>query len=71
MALRVLTGLEATVARWRPSMFVEVESNNAAAFEEWLKLQQRRSAGDRPTDQARPRPRGQVTRGSMNRERFG
>lgn len=38
MELRVLTGLEATVARWRPSMFVEVESNNAAAFEAWLKL---------------------------------
>jgi FkbM family methyltransferase len=36
MELRVLKGLAATVARWRPPMFIEVENGNAAGFAEWL-----------------------------------
>jgi FkbM family methyltransferase len=37
MELRVLTGLEATIARWRPPIFVEVDDSNAGPFRDWMR----------------------------------
>ena len=36
MEIAALSGLAATIARWRPSMFIEVDDNHAAAFQGWL-----------------------------------
>jgi FkbM family methyltransferase len=36
MELRVLQGLEETIARWRPAMFIEVDQENAGHFEDWV-----------------------------------
>ncbi len=38
MELRVLDGLAATIARWRPPLFVEVEDDHAEAFRAWTQL---------------------------------
>lgn len=38
MELRVLAGLEETIARWRPPMFIEVDNSNVASFHEWMRL---------------------------------
>lgn len=37
MEMRVLRGLSATIARWRPTMFVEVDQLNAENFSGWLR----------------------------------
>jgi FkbM family methyltransferase len=36
MELKALAGLEQTISKWRPPMFVEVDDENAGSFEEWL-----------------------------------
>ena len=36
MELQALAGLERTIARWRPRMFIEVDDGNVSAFKEWL-----------------------------------
>ncbi len=38
MEMRVLAGLEATIARWRPPMFIEVDDSNVAPFHDWMRL---------------------------------
>lgn len=35
MEMKILSGLCGTIARWRPSMFIEVENVNVEAFIEW------------------------------------
>lgn len=37
MEIRVLAGLAGTIAKWRPSMFIEVDSNNADEFDAWIR----------------------------------
>jgi FkbM family methyltransferase len=34
--MEALAGLEQTIARWRPPMFIEVDNDNEPAFEAWL-----------------------------------
>ena len=35
MEMRVLAGLQATIATWRPSMFIEIENSNIEEFLAW------------------------------------
>jgi FkbM family methyltransferase len=35
MEMKVLAGLEATIAAWRPSIFIEIEDSNAEEFLAW------------------------------------
>jgi len=35
MEIEVLTGLHRTIEHWRPNIFIEIQSRNSAAFEEW------------------------------------
>jgi FkbM family methyltransferase len=39
MEMLVLTGLAGTIAKWRPPMFIEIETDNADAFQEWIDAQ--------------------------------
>ena len=36
MEIKALSGLEQTISKWRPPMFVEVDDENASLFQEWL-----------------------------------
>ncbi|HVE20685.1 MAG TPA: FkbM family methyltransferase [Acidocella sp.] len=36
MEVRALHGLEETIARWRPAMFIEVDERNAGDFDSWV-----------------------------------
>jgi FkbM family methyltransferase len=40
MEMEVLSGLERTIRRWRPNLFIEVRDRNADAFAEWAKSHQ-------------------------------
>lgn len=37
MELRVLAGLEETLARWRPAIFIEVDDLNVEPFRDWMR----------------------------------
>jgi FkbM family methyltransferase len=37
MEVRVLHGLAQTIARWRPTMFIEVDQENTGEFEDWIR----------------------------------
>jgi FkbM family methyltransferase len=37
MEMKVLRGLDRTIAKWRPSIFIEVDQRNAVAFQEWAR----------------------------------
>lgn len=39
MEMQALSGLSGTIAKWRPAIFIEVDNQNSAAFQDWVREQ--------------------------------